>query len=139
MIKIKQNLMDMCVEHKGKCCNSFRWKPSMNWQYPLLAPSVCYPQMVWGCMCLCVYTGIARNELICGYATVVHASSSFHPHTPFEDCEPTGLKVDIANELIIHKFKWIKASLAVAFLGDTQCRRCFDSSRLPCDLVMRQS
>ena len=94
----------------------------MNWQYPLLAPSVGYPQMVWGCMCLCVYTGIAQNELICGYATIVHASSSFrthtHTHTPFEDCELTGLKVDIANELIIHKFKWIKASLAVAFLGD---------------------
>ena len=23
------------------------------WQYPLLAPSVCYPQMVWGRMCAC--------------------------------------------------------------------------------------
>ena len=75
------------------------------------------------CVCVCVYTGIAWNELICGDAKVVHASSSFHPqthtqgllhshtgivchtythagvvchtHTPFEDCEPTGLNVNI--------------------------------------------
>ena len=66
------------------------------------------------CVHVLVYsTGIARNELICGYANVVHASSySVHTHThahtharththiliPFEDREPTGLKVDIAQE-----------------------------------------
>ena len=47
-------------------------------------------------------TGIVRNELKCGYANVVHTLSSFRTHThthiliPFEDSEPTGLKVDIA-------------------------------------------
>ena len=49
-------------------------------------------------------TGIVCNELICGYANVLHTSSSFRPHIhtdthiliPFEDSEPTGLKVDIA-------------------------------------------
>ena len=53
---------------------------------------------------LVLSTGIVRNELKCGYANVVHTSSSFRPHThththiliPFEDSEPTGLKVDIA-------------------------------------------
>ena len=31
---------------------------------------------------MCVYsTGIVRNELMCGYANVVHTSSSFHTHT----------------------------------------------------------
>ena len=54
---------------------------------------------------MCVYsTGIVRNELMCGYANVVHTSSSFHTHIhththiliPFEDSEPTGLNVDIA-------------------------------------------
>ena len=48
------------------------------------------------CVCVCVYTSIVRNKLICGYASVVHTSSSFHPHTPVEDCKTTGLKVDIA-------------------------------------------
>ena len=35
------------------------------------------------CVCLCqCSTGIVRNvELICGYANVVHTSSSFRPHT----------------------------------------------------------
>ena len=57
---------------------------------------------------VCVYsTGIVRNELICGYANVVHTSSSFHTHThahahthtfiPFEDHELMGLKVDTAH------------------------------------------
>ena len=48
-------------------------------------------------------SSIVRKELMCGYATVVHNSSSFHPHThifiPFEDSEPTGLKVDTAKIL----------------------------------------
>ena len=48
-------------------------------------------------------TDIAQNELICGYVSVVHTSSSFRTHThiliPFEDCELTGLKVDIAHSL----------------------------------------
>ena len=43
-------------------------------------------------------TGIVRNELICGYANVVHTSSSFcshtHTHTvsPSEDCKTDGAK-----------------------------------------------
>ena len=39
--------------------------------------------MVWGsCTCVLVYcTGIVRNELICGYAKVVHTSSSYRTHT----------------------------------------------------------
>ena len=63
-------------------------------------------------------TGIVQNEPICGYANVVHTSSSFRPHTHTdtdtdththtlstfsyhsdEDCEPTGLKADIAQQL----------------------------------------
>ena len=61
-------------------------------------------------MCVLVYSmGIVWNELICGYANVVHTSSSFCPHThihththicifiPFEDCELMGLKVDITG------------------------------------------
>ena len=49
-------------------------------QYPLLAPLVHYPQMVWGCVRVLVHsTGIVRNELKC--ANVVHTSSSFRPHT----------------------------------------------------------
>ena len=58
-------------------------------------------------------TGIAWNELICGYANVVYTSSdSAHTHThthtliPFEDCKPTGLIVDIATGLGIGRFRW---------------------------------
>ena len=62
------------------------------------------------CVCLCVYTDIAQNELICGYASVMHAQVHFicvrththtHTHIPiivlFEDHELMGLKVDIAH------------------------------------------
>ena len=39
------------------------------------------------CVCLCTdSTGIIRNELICGYASVVHTSSSFCPHTCAHAC-----------------------------------------------------
>ena len=56
------------------------------------------------CLCLVQCTDIVQNELICGYVNVVYTSSLFHPHThthahiliPFEDHNPTGLKVDIA-------------------------------------------
>ena len=67
------------------------------------------------CVCLCTDSaGIAWNELICGYANIVHTSYSAHTHThtythththtlththiliPFKDHELTGLKVDIA-------------------------------------------
>ena len=51
-------------------------------------------------------TGMVWNELICGYANVLHTSGSFRPHThtharthihiPFEDHELTRLKVEIA-------------------------------------------
>ena len=57
-------------------------------------------------------TGIARNELICGYASEVHSvhthtltHSHTHTHTHTHsyhlrtaNCELTGLKVDIAEE-----------------------------------------
>ena len=53
-------------------------------------------------------TGIVWNELIgliCGYANIVHTSSSFCPHTHthslshhnYEDRESMGLKVDIGH------------------------------------------
>ena len=55
-------------------------------------------------MCACVYTlaQYGMNRYICEYATIVLTLSSFHPNThthikPFEDSEPTGLKVDIAQ------------------------------------------
>ena len=52
------------------------------WQYPLLAPVGSLPSNgLRVCVCVCVYTGIVLNELICGQAYVVHTSSSFHPHT----------------------------------------------------------
>ena len=96
-------------------------------QCPLLAPlvhifkwfeDVCVRVLVYG-------AGIVRNELICGYANVLHTSKSFRPHThthtythththtrmhtrthahththifiPFEDREQMGTKPDIAN------------------------------------------
>ena len=57
------------------------------------------------CACACVHsTGILQNELMSGYANVMHTSSSYRTHTlhnthahahtcilkPFEDSEPTG-------------------------------------------------
>ena len=52
-------------------------------------------------------SGIVQNELICGYASVVHMLSSLPAHThthartfifiPFEDRKLTGLKVDMAD------------------------------------------
>ena len=59
-------------------------------------------------MCACVYTlaQYGMNWYICEYATIVLTLSSFRPNThththtpikPFEDSEPTGLKVDIAQ------------------------------------------
>ena len=78
-----------------------------NWQYPLLAPSVRGPQMVWGCVCLCVYTGIVRNNWHMWkwhHSTYCKFIPSTHTHThtlikPFEDSEPTGLKVDTAEQI----------------------------------------
>ena len=52
-------------------------------------------------MFVCVYTGIVLNELIRGYAKVVHTLSSFpphtHTHTLFAGPKPIELKVDIAD------------------------------------------
>ena len=66
-----------------KCLCRFRVHGRWDrWQCPLLAPSVGYPQMVWGCVCACACgTGIVRNELICGSTNVVHPSGTFRPHT----------------------------------------------------------
>ena len=68
---------------------------------------VCLCACVRACVRVCVCTGIVWTELICGYASVVHTSSSFYTHThahtsariliPFEDCKQTVLKVDIAS------------------------------------------
>ena len=49
------------------------------------------------CACLCVYTGIVRSELICGYICQRSAYFKLIPSThairiPFEDSEPTGLQ-----------------------------------------------
>ena len=56
-----------------------------SWQYPLLALLVRCPQNKWfegACVPVLVYSiGIVWNELVCGYASVVHTSNSFHPHT----------------------------------------------------------
>ena len=74
-------------------------------------------------------TGIVRNELICGYANVLHTSSSFRPHThthahtharmhiliPSEDRESTGLKVDIAGNSALYKV--FKVLLSFSPLG----------------------
>ena len=54
------------------------------------------------CVCVCVYTSIVWNQLECGYASVVHTSSSFCPHThhtPIQGYELTGLKVDTLPKL----------------------------------------
>ena len=55
-------------------------------------------------------TSIVRNELIYGFANVLHTSSSFRPRTniliPFEDHELTGLKVDIALEFSVSGYVW---------------------------------
>ena len=51
-------------------------------------------------VCVCVCAGIVLNELICGHVTIVHTSSSFHPHThthTLEDCKPTGLEANTAK------------------------------------------
>ena len=93
----------------------------------LSAPSVSYPQMVWGCVCACacvqhwhstewtdmwICQRIAYFKFIPFTHTHTHTlpPSLSHPlpppppthtHTlsliPFEDSEPTGLKVDIAE------------------------------------------
>ena len=58
-------------------------------------------------VCVLVYrTGIVWNGLICGYANILHTSSSFHAYThihtqnthilmPFEDHELMGLKLKV--------------------------------------------
>ena len=60
-------------------------------------------------------TSIVQNELICGYANVLHTLSSFHPHAhtlkPFEDGETMGLKVDTAEVFFPFNF------MAVVFLN----------------------
>ena len=87
-------------------------------QYPLLAPIGSLSSNGLRMRVLVYSTGIAWNELIRGYASVVLTSSSFHPSThthtrthtcthththslslsliPFEDRKPTGIQVDIA-------------------------------------------
>ena len=60
-------------------------------------------------MHVCVCTGIARNELIYSvgmpakcilqvHSVYTHTHAHAHIIIPFEDREPTGLKVDIANK-----------------------------------------
>ena len=71
--------------------------------------------MAWGCV-LVYSTGIVRNELICGYANVVHTSSSFRPRTrthsytiwwPWTDGAKSGhcRLYNIASELVRSQFK----------------------------------
>ena len=46
------------------------------------------------------YIGISTKQFIPYYASIIHKHTHTHTHThifiPFEDSEPTGLKVDIA-------------------------------------------
>ena len=85
-------------------------------QYPLLAPSVRHPQMVWRCVfaSACVHsTGIVWNELIyiyiylwiCQCSAYKSTSSLFCPHTHTHTHSHTiwgpwtdGAKVDIASD-----------------------------------------
>ena len=85
-----------------------RWETAQgSYQGLIAAPSVGWPQMVW-CVRVC-----GRNELkVCTMVSFSHISvysvicQCMHTNTrirkPFEDCELTGLKVDIAAVL---KFK----------------------------------
>ena len=71
-------------------------------------------------------TGIARNELIRGYACVVYIYVKFilytHTHCdthiliPFENCKPMGLKVDIAHLMCIRSFKFTFLIYILAWL-----------------------
>ena len=88
------------MENKLSCSNGTVW----------FAAAAC-GSLKWfedTCVRVLVYsTGIVRNELICGYICQRRAYFKFisythtHTHThiliPFEDSEPTGLKVDIAE------------------------------------------
>ena len=77
---------------------------------PLLALLVCGPQIVWVCVCVCgqnelevctmLHIHISVHSVQCQFYTSTHTHTHTHTHTcilkPFEDSEPTGLKVDIA-------------------------------------------
>ena len=107
-------------------------------QCPLLAPSVCGPQMVWECVshcvcvcvcacvracvcvCVCVCARVCgRNELNV-YTTLTYPRiSSFraihkHAHThilkPFEASQLTGLKVDIAASSVLFLVSFSKCT-----------------------------
>ena len=75
------------------------------WQFPLSAPLVCGPQMVWECVCVygitwsMHYVCISTYLLIPCYASSIHKHMHSHIRKPFEDSEPTRLKVDIASFL----------------------------------------
>ena len=62
---------------------------------PLLAPSVRCPQMVCVCVCVCVVDGMNLKYALRWHIHIYQ----FIPYTrilkPFQDSEPTGLKVDI--------------------------------------------
>ena len=66
------------------------------------------------CACLCVYTGIVWNELICWYASIMHTSSLFHQHACTHahtfSYHLTGLKMNIAigaMTLTVLQFRYI--------------------------------
>ena len=50
------------------------------------------------------YFGISTDQFIPCYASVIHTSTHTHTHThvlkPFEDSEPTGLKVVVAGWVV---------------------------------------
>ena len=118
--KKKQSNKYMCMNYNRT------FLTAVPWQYPLLAPSVRWPQMVW---CVCVDGMNLKYALrwhihIYIYVSYIYMISSFRTMSgytntcilrPFEDHEPTVLKVDITGSLHMYpKCSNIKALLLKA-------------------------
>jgi len=89
-------------------CIHTSWFSSKEWQYPLLALSVRCPQMVWGCTVWTEWTDtwICQRSVYVKFIPYTHMHTRMHTHIliPFEDCKPTGLKVDIAGFSSLFRF-----------------------------------
>ena len=111
------------------------------WQCPLLAPSVCGPQMVCVCVCMCLcvcvcmcvwtewtwsmyYAGIFTYQFIPYYASAIHRTRMHASSNPLR----TANQVDIANA---SKLIQIGCNLDLAcLLADHPISYCFNS-RIP--------